>query len=87
MNEKKIDATLCSMKLAKIVRESAGLNAWQMYKRMGKKTVQSYLSFERSAKRLTLEDFYALERIWLESGRSKNEFEDLARKCARKVGN
>ncbi len=84
MKEKKIDAKLQEMKLAKLVREFARLNNWQMYQRMGKKTVQSYLSFERSAKRMTLEDFYLLEKIWIESGGSKEGFEDLARKCSKK---
>lgn len=84
MNEKKLDASLSGMKLAKIVRETAGLNSWQMHKKMGKKSVQAYLSLERSAKRITLEDFFALERIWLEAGQSKPAFEELARKCATK---
>lgn len=84
MNEKKIDANMPGMKLAKLVREYAGLNAWQMHKKMGKKTVQAYLSLERSAKRITLADFYELERIYIEAGGTKISFEELARKCAAK---
>lgn len=84
MKEIKIDANLSGMKLAKIVRETAGLNPWQMYRKMNRKSVQSYISFEKEAKRITLEDFFLLEKIWLESGRSKEEFQEIARKCAKK---
>lgn len=74
---------MLSMNLAKIVREFAGLNAWKMYKLMGKKTVQSYLSFERKAKTLELKDFFALERIYVQHGGTKEDFDKLARKCAK----
>lgn len=75
---------LPSMKLVKKVRESAGLNAWAMHKRMGKKTVQAYLSLERSAKRISLTDFFLLEKIWIEEKcGTKEEFVDLARSCSR----
>lgn len=76
---------LATMKLAKIVRESAGLNPWSMYKRMGKKTIQAYLSMERSAKRISLEDFFRLEQIWVEERcGTREEFQEKARELARK---
>lgn len=74
------------MQLAKKIREMAGLNPWNMHKRMKKKTVQAYLSLERTAKRITLEDFFALERIFVEEGLgSTSDFVDLARKLAKKA--
>ena len=74
------------MQLAKKIREMAGLNPWNMHKRMKKKTVQAYLSLERTAKRITLEDFFALERIFVEEGLgSTSDFLDLARKLAKKA--
>jgi hypothetical protein len=76
---------LKSMQLVKKVREAAKLNAWAMHKKMGKKTVQAYLSLERSAKRISLEDLFALEKIWIEEGcGSASDFQDLARKCTKK---
>ena len=57
---------LAPVKIAKIVREAAGLNAWAMHKLMGKKTVQAYLSLERAAKRISLTDLYKLEKIWID---------------------
>lgn len=76
---------ITGMILAKKVRESAGLNPWAMHKRMGKKTVQAYLSLERSAKRISLDDYFALERIWIEEKcGSASEFQDLARRCIKK---
>lgn len=74
------------MQLAKKIREMAGLNPWNMHKRMKKKTVQAYLSLERTAKRITLEDFFALERIFVEEGLgSTSDFLDVARKLAKKA--
>lgn len=84
MKVKKFKDTLPGMKLAKIVRDFAGLRPWAMHKRMGKKTIQSYLSFERSAKRMTLTDYFRLESVYIEAGGSKGEFERLARDCASK---
>lgn len=76
---------LPSMKIVKIVRETAGLNAWAMHKKMGKNSVQAYLSLERSAKRISLKDFYALERIWIEeSCGTSEEFHAKARQVAEK---
>ncbi len=73
------------MLIAKKVRELAKLNPWVMHKRMNKKTVQAYLSLERSAKRITLEDYFRLEAIFIESGGgTADQFHDLARKCAKK---
>jgi hypothetical protein len=73
---------LPTVKIAKIVRETAGLNPWNMYKRMGKKSVQAYLSLERSAKRISLKDLYALERIWVDEGcGTREQFHERARKC------
>lgn len=65
------------MKIAKKVREFAGLNPWEMYQRMGKKTVQAYLSLERKAKRITLEDLNKLEEIYLASGGSLENFRKM----------
>lgn len=65
------------MKIAKKVREFAGLNPWEMYQRMGKKTVQAYLSLERKAKRITLEDLNKLEEIYIASGGSLENFRKL----------
>lgn len=73
---------LAAMKLAKIVRDFAGLNPWKMHQLMGKKSVQAYLSLERSAKRISLDDFYKLEEIWLENGGKKEDFHAQARKLA-----
>lgn len=83
---KKIDrAILSPMKLAKIVRESAGLNAWTMKSRMNKRSIQAYLSMERSAKRITLEDFYMLEKIWVdEKCGTLDEFHAKARSLVKK---
>lgn len=67
--------------LAKKIRESRGLNAWEMHKRMGKKTVQAYLSLERKAKRVTTRDFLSL---WEISELSAEDFLSLAVKCAKK---
>lgn len=72
---------LRGMKIAKKVREFAGLNPWEMYQRMGKKTVQAYLSLERKAKRITLEDLNALEDIYIAAGGTSDEFNALRRKC------
>lgn len=86
MTDKKIDAMLPAMRIAKIVRETAGLTAWKMHQRMGKKSVQAYLSLERSAKRISLIDFYRLEDVWVEEGcGSREEFHALARKTAKKI--
>ena len=68
---------LQGMKLAKKVREFANLNPWEMYQRMGKKTVQAYLSLERKAKRITLEDLNKLEEIYIASGGSLENFRKL----------
>lgn len=85
MNKKNSHSTIPAMKIAKIVRQSAELNAWAMYKKMGKKSVQAYLSLERSAKRISLKDLYALERIWVESGcGTEEEFHAKARAAADK---
>lgn len=85
MKEEKVQAIMCVMLLAKKVREIAKLNPWNMYQRMGKKTVQAYLSLERSAKRISLEDFYSLERIFIEEKcGSKEDFDKLARSSAKK---
>jgi len=74
---------LPTVKIAKIVREAAGLNPWNMYKRLGKKTVQAYLSLERSAKRISLKDFYKLEEIWVEEKcGTREQFHEKARKLA-----
>lgn len=76
---------LQQMKLAKKVRELAKLNAWTMHKLMNKKTVQAYLSLERSAKRISLEDLYSLEKIFVDHGcGSRDEFQEIARKLAAK---
>lgn len=77
---------LPTVRIAKIVRESADLNAWAMHKLMGKKSVQAYLSLERSAKRISLKDFYRLEEIWLEKKcGSREQFHEMARSHAKKV--
>lgn len=68
---------LRGMKLAKKVREFAKLNPWEMYQRMGKKTVQAYLSLERKAKRITLDDLNKLEEIYLGSGGTLEGFRKL----------
>lgn len=65
------------MKIAKKVREFAGLNPWEMYKKMGKKTVQAYLSLERKAKRITLTDLNKLEEIYLAAGGTLDNFRKL----------
>ena len=76
---------LKSMQLVKKVREAAKLNPWVMHKEMGKKSLQAYLSLERSAKRISLEDLFALEKIWIEHGcGTASDFQDLARKCVKK---
>lgn len=76
---------LPEMKLVKKVREIAGLNPWNMHKLMGKKSVQAYLSLERSAKRISLRDYFQLEQIWIEKKcGSREDFHELARQCATK---
>lgn len=84
MNEKKIADSVAAMKLAERVRKFAKLNAWKMHKAMKKKSVQAYISLEESAKRITLTDFYHLERIYVEAGGTKEEFDRMARECAAK---
>lgn len=71
------------MKLAQKVREFAGLNPWKMSQAMGKEKVQSYLSLERKAQRITLSDLLSLERIYIKAGGTKEQFDDLVRKCAK----
>jgi hypothetical protein len=83
MNKNKLRDTLPAMLLVKKVREFAGLNPWSMYKLMGRKTIQAYLSLERSAKRISLPDFYKLEEIYISHGGTREDFDTLARKCAR----
>lgn len=76
---------LATMRLVKKVREIAGLKPWAMHKLMGKKSVQAYLSLERSAKRISLADYFQLEKIWLENKcGTQEEFHKLARECAAK---
>lgn len=76
---------LPTMLLVKKVRESAGLTPWVMFKKMGKKTIQAYLSLERSAKRISLDDYFALERIFIEHKcGDSSDFHELARKCSKK---
>lgn len=72
---------LSGMKLAKKVREFAGLNPWEMFQRMNKKTVQSYLSLERKAERITLKDLNRLEEIYIEAGGSLENFRKLQKEC------
>jgi hypothetical protein len=67
------------MKLVKKVRDFAKLNAWEMHKLMKKKTVQAYLSLERKAKRITLEDLNRLEDIYLSHGGKLEDFRKLLR--------
>lgn len=71
------------MKLAQKVREFAGLNPWKMSQKLGKNSVQAYLSLERKAQRITLKDFLSLEAVYIEAGGTKSDFDDLVRKCAR----
>ena len=76
---------LPTMLLVKKVREIAGLNPWAMHKLMGKNSIQAYLSLERSAKRISLADYFQLEKIWVERNcGSSDEFHRLARECATK---
>lgn len=73
------------MILVKKVRELAKLNPWAMHKRMGKKTVQSYLFLERTAKKLSLEEYFKLEQIFREAGcGTADQFRELAMKCQKK---
>lgn len=65
------------MKIAKKVRDFAGLNAWKMSQAMGKKTVQAYLSLERKAKRISLEDLNKLEDIYIAAGGTLENFRKL----------
>lgn len=62
------------VKLVKIVREFLKLNPWEMHKKMKKKTVQSYLSLERKAERITIEDFLLLEKLYIEGGGTSEQF-------------
>ena len=74
-----------TMLLVKKVREAAKLGAWAMYKRMGKKSVQAYISLEKNAKRISPKDLYALEKIWLDEGcGTAEDFHALGRKLAEK---
>jgi len=76
---------LLAMKIVKIVRVTAKLKPWVMFQRMGKKSIQAYLSLERSAKRISLKDFYALERIWVEEKcGTAEEFHKIAREISEK---
>lgn len=84
MKEKKVPGNVPAMKLAKIVREFAGLNPWRMTRAMEKKTIQAYQSFERSAKRLTLKDYFKLEQVYVDHGGNREDFDALARKCAKR---
>lgn len=72
---------LSGMKIAKEVREFAGLNPWEMHKRMEKKTVQAYLSLERKAVRISLRDFNKLEEIYMAAGGTDEGFRKLRREC------
>ncbi len=54
---------MSGMRLAKIIRESKGLKPWQMHKVLGRKSVQSYLQFERSAKKVTLSELIKLYEL------------------------
>ena len=75
---------MSGVKLAEIIREKAGLNAWEMHKRLGKKTVQAYLSLERKAQRITVKDFTALEAVFVDEKLGSHEdFWRLVKRCAR----
>ncbi len=76
---------LATMVLVKKVRELAGLNPWVMHQKMGKSSVQSYLSLERTAKRISLEDLFALERIFIDAKCGDiSDFRELALKCTKR---
>ena len=75
---------MSGVELAKIVREFRGWNPWEMHKAMKKKTVQAYLSLERSAQRITLADLETLESLYIEGGGTAEDFKKLQRKCAKK---
>lgn len=55
-----------------------------MTRAMEKKTIQAYQSFERSAKRLTLKDYFKLEQVYVDHGGNREDFDALARKCAKR---
>lgn len=84
MNKKRKQGRVSRVLLAKKVREFAGLNAWEMYKRMGKKSVQAYLSLERKAQRISLADLVALRAIYIDNGGNIKAFDELLVECAGK---
>lgn len=70
------------MYLVKKVREIIGLNPWSMHKLMKKRSIQAYLSLERSAERISLADYLALQRIYIEhTGGSVSDFTELVNLC------
>lgn len=76
---------MAGVELVKIIREKLKLNPWKMSQKMGKE-VQSYLSLERKAQRITLSDLERLEQIWLEAGKTAEEFKKYQRECAKREG-
>ena len=70
---------MSGMKLAKIVRETKDLKPWAMSKALGR-GIQSYLQFERTAKKITLSEIVLLKKI---SGLELYEYWNLIEKLAK----
>ena len=68
------------MQIAEKVRKFAKLSAYRMAKILGKKSVNSYLSMERSLK-ISIADLLALERIYIEHGGNAADFRKLMERC------
>lgn len=72
------------MRLCKQVRQAAGYTLYKMYKLLKKSSVQTYISLERTAVRLSLPDLIALEQIYTGAcGKTHEEFWELVKKCAK----
>jgi hypothetical protein len=65
------------MKIVKIVRDFANIGPYRMFKEMGKKTLQAYLTLERKSKRISAEDLAALKRITVAHGGTASKFYQL----------
>lgn len=69
-----------TMILAKKVREKLKLTPTQMQKLLNRPTIQNYVRFEQLNKTISLEEFYKLEKIFIDNGGgSLTDFHRLGR--------
>lgn len=76
------------MEFIKKIREDLNLNSYKMAKKMGMKTTQHYIAFERSKRVISIEN---LVKLWELSGLSGQEFmelmrEEVSQKQSKKAG-